>query len=103
MMSITSEWFAERDGYDWFVKAEGAVNGENVVAYCGADGDEAYAKRIVADHNACLGIVDPETTVPKLVKAAAILADEYKELEPGHCPNLENLRTVLVNTGQKHA
>ena len=37
------------------------------------------AARIVADHNGCLGIVDPETTVPELVDACADLIEDYDE------------------------
>lgn len=64
------------------------------------DDEEAKAKQIASDHNACLGIESPETTVPELVMAAVRLADEYEELEPGHCPNLETLRALLAKTGK---
>lgn len=44
----------------------------------------AIQARIVADHNACIGIDDPETTVPELVAMCGILmlalddASQYK-------------------------
>lgn len=73
-MSEPERWVAVLHGYDWIVETEGKEDDENFVADCGS-GDEAkaHAKRIVADHNGCLGIKDSETTVPELVDVCSKL------------------------------
>ena len=76
------------------------------------DNGNTLAARIVADHNACLGIVDPATTVPELVAALAKCLKTIAHLASkpieSQClldwGNLEDAgyeaRDVLAKTGQ---
>jgi hypothetical protein len=74
-------WVAVFDRYDWLVIPEGTVLSSPVrgpiIADCGKG--EAHAARIASDHNACLGILDPVSTIPKLVA----FANAHHEF-PGH-------------------
>lgn len=55
--------------------------------------DEARAKRISQDHNACLGIEDSATTVPELVEA-------LRDAERAECGWIVRARAVLAKTGK---
>lgn len=75
---------------------------------------------IVADHNACLNIKAPETTVPELVETVESLMQAFDETWPSACTQecfdtsgdcgyeiqeaaKEQARAVLDKAGQKHA
>ena len=62
------------------------------------DNGNTLAARIVDDHNACLGIVDPETTVPELVKVLRILSRRNPFLVQEAAVN--RARELLAKTGQ---
>lgn len=69
--------------------------------------------RIVSDHNACLGIEDPETTVPELVAVIGKLIDAFDEASQykntvlrskhGDDELLAEARAVLAKTGKPAA
>lgn len=58
---------------------------------------------IVADHNACLGIEDPETTVPELVAVLTKLLRWTGELKVDcdRAPGILEAQAVLAKTGKR--
>lgn len=66
----------------------------------------AILARIVAEHNGCLGIEDPETTVPELLAALQDLYDEQNGPRIRHVESwnaaMERTRAVLAKTGKQH-
>lgn len=61
-------------------------------------------RRIIADHNVCLGIVDPATTVPKLVEVARRACGTcvcHATMRPDIVCLSCMARAVLAKTGQK--
>lgn len=65
---LKHRWFVGRDDV---VRSRVKVDGANFVADCGNDDESNIrAKRIVVEHNACVDIPDPVSTIPKLVEFA---------------------------------
>lgn len=64
--------------------------------------DDAARPRILSDHNACLGIEEPETTVPELVavcdKLIVTLAERAQYQEDDEL--VAKARAVLAKTGK---
>lgn len=121
-MNETERWVAVLHGYDWMVEREGkdddADATEHFIADCGAGDDvEAIVKGIVADHNACLGIKNSETTVPELVAVLRelLVANRIPDPPGGYIYTLIDAdsdeghaaiargRAVLARTGKKPA
>jgi len=75
-MSESKRWQLIFDRSDWLVVEEGTPYSSPfigpVIADCGKS--ESHANSIVSDHNACIGIEEPETTVPELVAACKACA-----------------------------
>lgn len=56
--------------------------------------------RIVADHNACIGIEDPETTVPELVVMIGKLMSALEECAYADVDLLTEAAGLLTKTGK---
>lgn len=68
---------------------------------------EPSAMRFVACHDACLGIEDPETTVPKLMAAASELVTASREESCFYSSKrrwdaMQRLRNVVANATGEH-
>ena len=84
MMSANERWEA-RDTFDGWrvwscrsVGADGRTIGNEPIEL----GDELPARQIVADHNACLGITHPETTVPELIRICQLASMRMATVDP---------------------
>jgi hypothetical protein len=114
-----SDWATERWDAElfldpqWIVVTEHATTEpSNVLCVTSVGDDEAKAKKIASDHNACLGIESPATTVPKLVEVLRDTLEALESVARSHnvgrivrgqawAQRVYMARSVLAKTGKK--